>query len=252
MSKKDLRQQEILRIIDKKGLVEVRELVNTLNVTDMTIRRDIAECENQLLLINGIVIKKDTNEKMYHVNHQRYLFEEEKRKIGHYAASLVNNDESIGIDLGTTTEYMASFLPESSDNLVVCNALNIFNELEKKNLREVILCGGRYHPHTQTFDSSRTLEAIRDYRFSKVFMSAAGFSLQMGATCVNDYETSYKKLLMANAVEKILLIDSSKYQVTRTVSYADAFDFTKIITDAIFTKEDQKLLQNRGIEYVEV
>ena len=249
---KEERQEEILNIVHKQEYVTVKSLTHLLQTSDMTIRRDVKALDHKLLLMNGIIMKHENgrHEKKYHIEIEKYAFEDEKRIIGKQAASLVKAGDTIAIDLGTSTEYMVDFLPNNIDILVICNAQNIFEKLTHKNIPNIVMCGGDFKYPTQSFHSRESLVMLENYRVTKAFMSAAGFSTKMGVTCINRYESPYKKKIMDLSMEKILLFDSSKYNEVRSVCYGDVTDFTKIITTANMSQEDKEILAENNVSYV--
>lgn len=255
MLKKHERQQEIMNLLNARDFILIKEIYTTLGISQMTARRDVFNLVDvgKVDFVNGIVMKREgfNTERKYHVEMAKDEFYDEKDKIGKYAASLVEPGDTIAIDIGTTAVHMIKYLPDNIDIVVICNALNVLNELRKKNIRNIIFCGGTFRESTQMFESDEGIQLIKKYRVTKAFMSAAGFDIKLGVTCVNMYEVAYKKTIMEFALQKILLIDSSKYNKVRSAYYANAIDFTQIVTTNIFDAEDNELLlQNTKITII--
>ncbi|MFR7442524.1 MAG: DeoR/GlpR family DNA-binding transcription regulator [Sellimonas intestinalis] len=112
------RQKEILRFLDEKGSVTVQELTERLDASESTIRRDLAVLHQKgaLVKVFGGAVQAESriNIREEKVALRKELNKEEKIRIAAYAATLVEPDDFVYLDAGTTTEYMIPFLTEKS------------------------------------------------------------------------------------------------------------------------------------------
>ena len=172
---------------------------------------------------------------------------EQKRRVGQLAASLIEPDDTLIIDAGSTTEYLAKFLPEDIPYTVLSYSLNVVSETVRRRNCKSIFSGGAFHENTLMFESPEGLATIRRFRATTAFISAAGANHPFGVTCLNAYESETKKAAIRSARRKILLVDSSKFGVIRSDFFAELSDFNEIITDSDVSEEYREIITSLGI-----
>ena len=105
------RQKEILRFLDEKGSVTVQELTERLDASESTIRRDLAVLHQKgaLVKVFGGAVQAESriNIREEKVALRKELNKEEKIRIAAYAATLVEPDDFVYLDAGTTTESVS-------------------------------------------------------------------------------------------------------------------------------------------------
>lgn len=239
MSKKLKRLNELVSFLKENNGASTKTLAEMFNVSEMTIRRDlnVLKKHNIVNLVRGAAIYN--NGDFLPVDNSKYeLFTEkdkqanEKYRIGKKAVSLIEPNDVIIIDTGTTTEYVAKLLPDNLPVTVICYTANVLVEIYKKPLVKIIFAGGYYHRNSQMFESPEGIQLIKRTCATKFFVSAAGISKQLGVTCVNQYETENKLASIRSALTKILLADSTKFGKVRPSYFAQLSDFDIIITDS--------------------
>jgi DeoR family deoxyribose operon repressor len=255
MAGKNYRTNYILNRLSIDGFANIKDLSKKLEVSGMTIRRDLRELseENIITLIPGGAILKrnspvDADEEKYLIQTAESVMLEEKIKISRKAASLIKPNDVIVIDTGSTTENLPKFIPENMPLTVICYTLNVlFNVYENKNWT-LVFPGGYFHNNTLMFESLEGIEVIKKIRANKAFISAAGVSEKLGVTCATDYEKETKKAVIESSDTKILLIDSSKFGKIKISHFADLTDFDIVITDSGISKECEEIVKNIGIK----
>jgi DeoR family deoxyribose operon repressor len=237
-------------------VASIRELTKKFDVSEMTIRRDLNQLahENLVDLIPGGAILKrpEDAESRYLVTNEESVRTIEKLKIGQRAVGLVQPNETIILDIGTTTEYLAKFLREDAPITVLCYTLNTLVEVFKKKNCSIIFAGGYFHPQTMTFESAEGIELIKRTRADKAFVSAAGIHDELGVTTVYPHELQAKKTIMSSAKSRILVVDSSKFGTTKSVYFAEIADFQTIITDSGIPDKYAAFIRERGVELIVV
>ncbi len=254
MDKRSKRAQEIIKILKQNNGATVRELAQILSVSEMTIRRDLSalSVQNMIKLVHGAAIfnpdmLREQGDESYHLLVEGDRMQDQKVRIGKMAASLVEQDDVIIIDTGTTTDCMARLLLYHLKITVICYNMNILLHLRQKKDCRLILAGGHFHENTQMFQSDEGVALIRRNRATKAFISAAGISETLGVTCANHYEIATKQAAIASSLQKILLADSTKFGRVRQAHFADLKDFNTIITDKELPGEFAELIRNMGI-----
>ena len=142
---KESRHKVILQELDQTGVVSVKNLKELLNVTDMTIRRDLIDLEKQGLLIrvHGGAHKK-VKDSLNEASHSEktMLNIEEKKLIAKKCADLIAEGDTVFIGSGTTTDFIGDYL-EGKNISIVTNSLPIFEKLKDYPNFDLILIGGR-------------------------------------------------------------------------------------------------------------
>jgi DeoR family transcriptional regulator, deoxyribose operon repressor len=255
MVRSNYRADFIINNLSANGFVSIKELSKRLEVSEMTIRRDLQELSKSnivTLIPGGAILKKNPpmnkDEEKYLIQAAESLMLEEKIKISRKAASLTEPNDVIIIDTGSTTENLSKFIPENMPLTVICYALNIlFNVYENKNWK-LIFPGGYFHGDTLMLESPEGIEIIKRIRANKAFISAAGVSEKLGVTCATAYEKETKKVVIESSDKKILLVDSTKFGKIKISHFADLTDFDIIITDTGISKEFVNIIKNIGIK----
>jgi DeoR family deoxyribose operon repressor len=256
MNKKTERIEKILTILMKQGAASIKELSKSLQVTEMTIRRDLQQLSgrNSVKVLHGGAIytaseKTSSNsEKVYSYEEELHKNTEAKSRIGKKAASLVVPHDTIIIDPGTTTEYLANYIREDIPLTVLAYSLNVINIVCSRVNFEQIVLGGTFHRNTLAFVGNTGIELIKRIRASKVFISASGVSDKLGVTSTNLYEMEIKKAAINSSNTRILLVDSSKFDQIKLAHFADIQDFDIIITDTGVQKKYTDTARELGVE----
>ncbi len=254
MSKKESRLEKLIEILRVRSFVSIKELSKLLEVSEMTVRRDLKTLENNYTAenISGTIVYNPSQlsapeESGYNLTDQVEKRNMQKAAIGKYAASLVDTGDIIIIDTGTTTSHLAANLPANKDITVLCYNVNILMEIRRIPGLKMLFSGGYYYPNTQMFSSDEGIQFIRGLRAQKVFISAAGIHPQLGVTCVNGYEVPTKKAILESSVQKILLADSSKFDMVKSAYFCELHDISDVVTDSGLSEEWRQTLANMGI-----
>lgn len=243
------RQKLILNYVNEKKKVTVKELSDFFGVSKVTIRRDLNELESRgliskthggaLSIDNGISIEIPYIKKSE-------LYIKEKKKIGMAAAQLVNNDEVIILDSGSTTLEIARHIGEKRIT-VITNDLKIAVELAYKPNINLIITGGIVEKYVFTAIGSSTVEFISKIHADRLFLGADAISLDFGITNRTLEEVAVKKAMIKAADQVILVADHSKLdkKVFATICNIDEIDM--IIIDEI-QENYRNLFKEKGIK----
>jgi len=253
MGKKADRINQLIDIIRSKNGASIKELASLLDVSEMTIRRDLAVLEKNNIVNNvyGAAIfnpKQNQFDSAYELTSAQTTQDAEKRKIGAFAASLIEPKDIVVIDTGSTTEMLAQAIADDLEATILCYNSNIFNYLKPKENLSLLFSGGKYHPKTQMVESAEGISLITSMRFTKAFVSAAGIHHNLGVTCAYPYEVPTKKAILRSSVQKILLVDSSKFDEVKPAYFADLKDFDIIVTDDSIPEEWKQKIEEMKIK----
>jgi DeoR family transcriptional regulator, deoxyribose operon repressor len=252
--KKRERLTQVVDTLQTRGMTSVRDLAVALQVSEMTVRRDLdtlARDDLVRLVRSGATSTAATERRSgprYSLTEAGAFHVEEKMRIGRAAAALVRPGDIIILDSGSTTECLARSLPADMEATVICFALNLLVEVHKRASCRLVFAGGALHENTLMFESPESVGLIRGYRANTAFISASGASERLGVTCSNTYEVVTKKAALASSLRRVLLADSSKFGTICPAHFAEIDDFELIITDAGLAGDLAERIRSLGVE----
>jgi DeoR family deoxyribose operon repressor len=232
-NKREDRLQRLLFALRKTDKIHLKEAALLLDVSEMTVRRDLGGSASPLILLGGYIVidPKNNPATHYFVSEQKMRQVAEKQQLARRAAMLVADDDLVFFDCGTTTPYIIEQIPDERVFTAICYSLNTFLALQEKPNCEVIMCGGKFRASNGIFipfaQSSELSHALPD----KAFISAAGVSLQYGVSCFNFDELLMKHQAMQRCREKILVVDNTKFGQVRPAAIGALAEFTSLVTD---------------------
>lgn len=243
----------IMETIKENNGASVRELASKLNVTEMTIRRDVRKLKDMGFVknVSGAILPTVDDEKFYSdyttIVHES-KFSSEKIKIGKMAAGFIEPNDIVYIDIGTTAVKIIDAMEQMPDVTVVCSTINALECLQRKGHDRFCLTGGNFEQKAEMLVSSKGIEMLKQFAITKAFISAAGVNTKFDVTCVNGYEVDYKKVAMERAMKKYLVVDSSKFGAVRMNCFAKLEDFDAVITDKKLSDEWMDKIRELGLE----
>ncbi len=243
--KKRERLEEITRLVNQKGTIRVSDIVKLLNVTDMTVRRDLVELEEQGVLTKihgGARSNKAFQYREYSHAEKHIQNKEAKQAIASKAAQLIEDGDTIFLGPGTTVAFLAEAL-NNQRLTVITNCMPVFTLLMAKKTEDfqVFLLGGEYRQVTEAFVGEITNTSLEKLRFSKMFFSGNG--VRDGEVMTSTLAEAYtQNLALKHSLEKYLL-DSSKIGKDDFTSFCKLRDLTALITDVKTEDENYRSLE---------
>ena len=228
------RQAQIRSLVQKNGQVSVTELIDLLNVSEATVRRDLEELAKQgwVRRTHGGAVRVERTPKEPPILQRHAEAAEAKQRIGKTAAALVKPGQTIFLGSGTTVHEVAKNLHDIPNLTVITNALNVVNELaQSPNIDQLIVIGGLFRHSELSMVGHIAEQAIREFRADHVFMGIRAIAPQHGLT--NDYlpEAMTDRAVLGIAPNCILVADSSKLGKVSTVFLAPVTTVNTLITD---------------------
>lgn len=222
------RQAFILRKVNENGIVKSVDLMSELNSSESTIRRDLAQLEKEgaLLRIHGGAKRIYQLDEELTYNEKTVKNVQEKNIIGKFAANLIDKNDVIYIDAGTTTLAMIDYL-NTGDITVVTNGILHASLLADKNITTIQL-GGKVKNSTKAIIGATSFNQLKNYRFTKVFLGINGIDLAYGCTTPDPEEAALKSLALQQSVETYILADDSKWNKVNFAKVSDIEDVTFI------------------------
>lgn len=225
------RHSIILDLLREKGVIKIIDLIEATNTSESTIRRDLTYLEsiNALKRIHGgaTLPKGRLTEPSYSEKEVQSV--DEKKIIAKYAASLIEDGDSVYLDAGTSTYEMIQYI-DKSNIVVVTNGLKHINALIDKGINAYIL-GGKIKNITKAVIGSDALKSLEKFRFDKCFLGINGIHIECGFTTPDSEEAMLKENAIKHSRQSFVLADESKFGEVSFVKVADLKDAV-IITNS--------------------
>lgn len=250
MQKRNTQQRRRL-IIEKLGLegeVYVESLAKAFSTSEVTIRKDLAELENNGLLLRkyggAVPLPKESAELT------TPEFSIRKQVIARAAAALINDHDRIIIDSGSTT---AALLPELKKKLglvVMTNSMEVANTLlEWENEPKVLMTGGTWDPQSHSFQGAMAEQMLRAYNFDHAFLGAAGIDVDRGTTTFNEL-TQLSKTMAEVANNVVVMAESEKLERKIPNVELDWDKISVLVTDDNVSMSSVEKIKHHGVEVV--
>ena len=226
------RYEIILKLLEEKNSITVAEVKDLLNTSESTVRRDITALHNagKLVKVFGgavacdrtVITHEPTVEQKAEVN------VEAKQLVAAKAAALIQPEDFVYLDAGTTTGYMLEHLNGSRATFVT-NGVSHARTLAQMGIR-VLLIGGELKGSTEAVIGSQAMQMLKNYHFTKGFFGTNGMTQREGFTTPEANEALVKRTAMEQCLEKYVVSDSSKFGQISAVTFF-SFEGAVILTE---------------------
>ncbi|HWJ74417.1 MAG TPA: DeoR/GlpR family DNA-binding transcription regulator [Kaistia sp.] len=232
------RQSLILDVVEMDGFVSVSQIASNLNVSEMTIRRDLVVLEERGLLARthgGAVSAATSPREVFDLEEpafkrRRHRNAREKTAIAHAAAGLIGPSETIGLDVGTSTLTLAEAIIERTDLRVFTNSLRAAMVLSASK-SPVYVLGGEVRNPEQSVVGSRAVGELANYNLDRVFIGVSGL-IEAGFFDYSVEDSEVKRAFIARADQIVILCDSSKFDHRSLARVCDIAGADVLVTDA--------------------
>ena len=248
------RRNEILEKLQTDRRVVVSELSQLYDVSEETIRRDLEKLVNDGYAIKsygGAVINQNVNiELPFNIRKNRNIVG--KQHIADLVSRVVKDGDSIMLDASSTAVYIAkALLEKGKKNLtVITNSIEIIIELFDAQDWTILSTGGASREGSFALVGPQTDKMIRSYHVDKAIISCKGIDVDAGITDSDELHANNKATMLAAATEKILAVDSSKFDKTAFTNIAPLDDLTMVITDEKPEEKWFRTFQESGIKCI--
>lgn len=231
------RQEEIVKLVQERESITVQELKEIFQASESTIRRDITTLDKAGRLtkvFGGAIVLQDsriTNHELS-VRQKQEMQTREKMAIAKYAASLIEPDDCVYLDAGTTTGWMLEYIREPGATYIT-NAVAHAKRLAETGFH-VILIGGELKGSTEAVVGAEAVLNIQKYHFNKGFFGTNGIHQKMGFTTPDINEALVKQSAVRNTQSgnRFILGTGEKFGQICAVTFSD-FDGTVILTEEV-------------------
>jgi DeoR family transcriptional regulator of aga operon len=251
------RQDFILNLLLRDGVVRNNTLKELLGVSLATIRADLRELESAgacEIVWGGAVAKNRSHASrdlpvVYPVEDAH----DAKRRIGKRAAQLLESGQTILVDAGSTTVELVHHLPDDLHDLrLITPGLNIAVAAAQYPQVEVILTGGILRHLTRSLIGSQVQSTLDRVNADWAFIATGGFGVEHGVTTSNVLEADVKRLLEARAAKAVILADSSKFGRVLSLCVVPLSQIDILISDVGLSDEAAEAIGACGVEVLRV
>lgn len=208
----DARRAAILDVLQRDGQVRVSQLSELFDATVVTIRTDLEALERDgyLQRVPGGAVQTVKNYYSLDYMNRKRENAELKQAVGRAAAALVNDGETLLINSGVTTHFVAMALKAKKGLSVVTNSIAVAMELGAHAGFRVILLGGEINAQYSFTYGSDALEQARHYKADKAILSIDGVAVPEGLTTYHAEEAVIDRIMMERARGTIVAADRTK------------------------------------------
>jgi DeoR family transcriptional regulator of aga operon len=246
------RHQFILQRLHENGRVDIQDLSDAMQVSGVTVRKDLKLLEERKLLYrtrgggtidNPYAIEKPINEK-------EFINVEQKRKIARAALPLIGQTESIVIGSGTTVFELARCLNPTRRLFVITPALKVALELYDRANVEVLQLGGLIHQSSASAAGSFAERILEDISCDMLFLGVDGIDLEFGLTISNLTEAGLNQKMIQLAQRVVIMADSSKFGRRGLGRICSLEQIHYIITDGGVAPAIVDQLEEKGVRVI--
>ncbi len=222
----------IINHLKEHKFSHLEDLVKLINLSESTIRRDLATLEKANLLKRvrgGAQISQKT---LTEFSEQEKTVQNvtAKKRIARYASSLIEDGDCIYLDAGTSTFAMIEYISQANI-VIVTNGLKHINALVGKNNISAYIIGGKLKATTRAIIGSDALKNLEKFKFNKCFLGINGVHSEYGFTTPDPEEATLKASAILHSHHAFVLADNSKFAEVSFVKVANLSSAT-IITEA--------------------
>ncbi|MCK1169568.1 DeoR/GlpR family DNA-binding transcription regulator [Streptococcus uberis] len=240
------RLEKIIQLVSDHKRIDVNSLSELLSVSKVTVRKDLDKLESKGLLRreHGYAVLNSGDDLNVRLSYNYNV----KRKIAEKAAELVQDNDTIMIESGSTCALLAEVLCQTKRNIkIITNSCFIANFLRQYDSCQIILLGGNYQPNSEVTVGPLLKQMVDLFHVDRVFAGTDGFSPEVGFMCKDMMRCEGVQYMADAAEETIILTDSSKFSKPSLVHQLSLDRVSRVITDKELDEENRNLLGSFGI-----
>jgi DeoR family fructose operon transcriptional repressor len=248
------RKKKILKALEDAGNMDVLQLSGQLDISPVTMRRDLQRLAREGLLIrtHGGAMKTETGPRFPDFASKATASQEQKQQIGKLAASYVQPGDTIFLDCGSTVFCMCPHLQKIRGIRIVTNSLPVLSALMHIPDITLNLVGGELDQERKALHGLQAIRHIESYHAAKAFIGVDGLSAESGLTAFSEKEASISTAMSNNADTVFLLCDASKIGKDSYFKFAPLSLFHYLLTDKGISRAQQKAMEGQGVKIVKV
>lgn len=216
------RYEVILKLLEERKSITVPELKEVLKISESTIRRDLTALDHASRLVKvfggAVAAESAITSAELSVAQKEDVNKEEKVRIARYATALIEPEDFVYLDAGTTTGYMIDYITQKKATFVT-NAVSHAKRLAAAGFR-VLLVGGELKGKTEAVVGNQAILSIQNFHFTKGFFGTNGISKKAGYSTPDYNEALVKKTALGQTHKSYVLADTTKFGNVSSVTFA--------------------------------
>jgi len=227
------REMEILEELRLSGSCRIQDLARRLNVSEETIRRNVKNLAKQGLVRKvhgGVYLPEALKEPSF--TQRMNVNPDAKRAIAACVARHIRNGDSLILDIGSTTAYVARALREHHNLFVVTNSVAVAQMLATRNNNRVFLAGGELRPHDAGAFGREAVAFVRQFSVQYAVLSVAAIDAETGFMLFDLQEAEFSREILERSECSIVAADCSKFGRRAPIRIAEPDAFDILMTDA--------------------
>jgi DeoR/GlpR family transcriptional regulator of sugar metabolism len=251
MRKSD-RLDRVSALVQASGRIRVGQLAEQLQVSEMTVRRDLEELEEHGLItrVHGGAISNISRSFEPGFSARNKLNVDAKRRIGAAAAALIRDTENVILDAGTTTLCVAESLPQDLRLRVMALSLYIADALAEMPNINLMIPGGSVRPNERSFIGPMAIRTFDQLAFDTLVLTSGGIDTEAGVTEYEYDDAETKWAALRSAKRTILVADGSKLGAVAFVRLCPVDEIDVVVTDLDAPPDQVEALRQAGVEVV--
>lgn len=242
------RQQKIMAMLKSNSAVTTGELIDAFQVSIETVRRDLLQLERggQLQRVHGGAVVPGNMRPYPDLPHRLESNQHAKSELCATAALLVEEDDIICIDSGSTAYFFAKALAERFSRLtVITHSMDVFDILSQKEGFRIILAGGCYRLQEKAFHGSITIDTLKQLHVRKAFLCPSAVSLKTGIWDYDRELTQVQKQILSICDRAVFLADSEKFETSALLKLCDTAPNHIYVTDSGLPQQYKQLYRDQ-------
>lgn len=242
------RKAHLLKLLKRDGRLEAKDVAAELGLSDDTIRRDLRElaASGKLQRVHGGALPKSPAEA--DLAARSSIASESKQQVGKTAAALIQPEQVVIIDGGTTALQLVNNLPRDQRNTVVTHSPVVAVALEPFLSITVIMIGGTVFRHSMVNVGASAIEAMSHIRADIYFMGVTGVDVEAGLSTGDLEEAHIKQALSRRSADTVVLASAEKLEVASPYVVMPLQQASAIVLDSTAPARFRTRMKKAGLE----
>lgn len=235
------RRQEIIHYLMEHNTVSVNRLIEIMQESPATIRRDLTFLEK-----NGYITRSRGYAKYIQpaIVHQIEI-SPEKIAVARAAAALIPPNATIFLDSGASSLALTQQIVNRDDITVITNSLTSANLLATTNITTYVI-GGFLEGRQEALVGPEAEAYIHTMKFPLLFLTTTGVRGTQGLACVTPFQANLKHALIEASEKVVVLADAQKFETDSLRVFADFADLDVVIVDRPLSNPEQEAALKRN------
>ena len=227
------RQNEILAAVKSSGACSIIDLATQLKVSDETIRRNIKPLVSEGIIekVHGGIVLSQNQEPEPPFERRMNEHVEQKKIISALLSEIIKDGDSIMLDTGSTTAYVARALREHHNLSVVTNCTEIARTLVRVPSNRVHICGGALRPDDWATFGTSAIRFVRQFHVSYAILSIGGVTANGEFMDYHLEEAEFSRAVIQQAQKTIVVADHTKFGSRNFVKVCEFDQVDMIVSD---------------------